>query len=62
MPYEKRNYYVEFNIESAMNYMSPKSFNNKDFYGDGAEIKKVLRMIQKNEEILKMREAKGKRF
>ena len=51
VPYEKRNYFVEFNIESTMNFLSPQG--QKDLYGDSSEIKKVLKMIQKNEHILK---------
>lgn len=57
VPYQKRNYFVDFNIESTMEFLSPQG--SKGFYGEGSEIKKVLKMIRKNENILKMREASG---
>ena len=56
VPFEKRNYYADFNIENIM-----QSLNNREIYGgaqETIELKKVLRMIQKNEHILRQREAK----
>ena len=57
VPFEKRNYFADFNIEGCMQFLNPKDAS--DFYGDSSEIKKVMRIIQRNEIILRLREAKG---
>ena len=56
VPYEKRNYFIESNIENLMAFLNPKDCT--DFYEDRQKLKKVLKNnIKQNEKFIKARES-----